>query len=101
MSVCLPGRSQKVVCAGLLSVFAARSPGFAGSTVTASAGAFAGPAAGLAQTLAADAEGPWVGFGAASVVLFSQPVAASRASASGAAGQAQCRHLIPTRPSLP
>lgn len=82
---------------GLSSVFAARSPATAGSTVTAPAGAFAGPAAGSAHTRATDADGAAVGFGRGLGVL-SQPVAASMASARGAAGHAQCRPLIPKRP---
>ncbi len=93
----MPGRSQNVVFGGLFLVFAARSPATAGSTVTAPAGAFAGPAAGSAHTRATDAVGAAVGFGRAACVL-SQPVTASRVSASGAAGNAQRRHLIPTRP---
>ena len=93
-----------MVFGGLLLVFAARSPTTAGSTVTAPAGAFAGPAAGLAHTratgvdgAAVDVDGAPVGSAGAPGVL-SQPVAASRASASGAAANAQCRLLIPTRP---
>lgn len=78
-------------------VFAARSPATAGSTVTAPAGAFVGPAAGSAQTRATVVAGAEVGFARAPDVL-SHPVAASRASASGAAANAQCRLLIPTRP---
>ncbi|MGX1267355.1 hypothetical protein [Streptomyces phaeoluteigriseus] len=95
--MCFPGRSQNVVCAGLLLVFAARSPATAGSTVTAPAGARAGPAAGSAHTWATDADGAADGFGRAPGVL-SQPLAADSASASSAVGSAQCRHLIPTRP---
>ncbi|GGS85791.1 hypothetical protein GCM10010270_67420 [Streptomyces violaceus] len=86
-----------MVFGGLLLVFAARSPATAGSTVTAPAGAFAGPAAGSAHTRATDEGGVAVGFGRASGVL-SQPVTVSRANASGAAGHAQGGHLIPTRP---
>ncbi|GAA2454270.1 hypothetical protein GCM10010388_50290 [Streptomyces mauvecolor] len=92
-----------MVFGGLFLVFAARSPTTAGSTVTAPAGAFAGPAAGLAHTRATDVEGApdaeGVPDGSAGVSdVLVQPVAASRASASGAAVPAQCRLLIPTRP---
>ncbi|GAA2404478.1 hypothetical protein GCM10010255_43470 [Streptomyces coeruleofuscus] len=91
---------------GLFLVFAARSPTTAGSTVTAPAGAFAGPGAGLAHTRATGVDdGAAVGFTRASGVLglvfvpvLSQPVTAGRASASGAAAHAQCRLLIATRP---
>ncbi|GAA4052267.1 hypothetical protein GCM10022233_23870 [Streptomyces shaanxiensis] len=92
-----------MVFGGLLLVFAARSPTTAGSTVTAPAGAFVGPAAGLAHTratdvdVAPDVEGAPVGSARASAVLV-QPVAASRASVSGAAANAQFRLWIPTRP---
>lgn len=85
-------------------VFAARSPTTAGSTVTAPAGAFAGPAAGLAHTPATDpaadvADVDGAAFGSVLVPeVLSQPVAVSRASASGAAANAQYRLLIPIRP---
>ncbi|GGU04135.1 hypothetical protein GCM10010256_75140 [Streptomyces coeruleorubidus] len=93
-----------MVFGGLFLVFAARSPTTAGSTVTAPAGAFTGPAAGLAHTRATGVDdGAAVGFARASAVLvsvpvLSQPVTAGRASASGAAAHAQYRLLIPTRP---
>ncbi|GGY69888.1 hypothetical protein GCM10010300_11370 [Streptomyces olivaceoviridis] len=101
----MPGRSQNVVPGGLFFVFSARSPTTSGSTVTAPAGAFAGPAAGLAHTRATadaapDPDGAAAGFPGASGELV-QPVAASRASASGAAGNAQRRHVIPTGPLPP
>ncbi|GAA2327641.1 hypothetical protein GCM10010246_06940 [Streptomyces cuspidosporus] len=93
-----------MVCAGLLLVFAARSPTTAGSTVTAPGGAFAGPAAGSAHTRATDlagapdvADAP-VGSAGASDALV-QPVTASRTSTSGAAGHARCPLPITTRPS--
>lgn len=87
-------------------VFAARSPTTAGSTVTAPAGAFAGPAAGLAHTPATfvdgtpdvDVDAVPAGFAEASGGVLVQPVADSRTSASGAAANAQCRLLIPTCP---
>src|SRR5262245_45383911 len=101
-SLCLPGPSQNVVFGGLLLVFAARSPATAGSTVTAPAGAFAGPAAGLAHTRAADratdVDGWAVGSSSEVPGVLTQPVATSRTSASGAAGNARFRHLITTRP---
>jgi hypothetical protein len=78
-------------------VLAARSPATAGSTVTAPAGAFAGPAAGLEHTPATGADGAAVGFGRASGEP-SQPVAAVRASASSADGNTRSRHLIATCP---
>ncbi|GGN34438.1 hypothetical protein GCM10011578_075340 [Streptomyces fuscichromogenes] len=93
-----------MVFAGLLLVFDARSPTTAGSTVTAPAGAFAGPAAGWAHTRAMDraadvaVDGAVLGFAAGVPDVLSQPVAVSRASASGAAANAQCRLLIPTCP---
>ncbi|GGY25185.1 hypothetical protein GCM10010384_35280 [Streptomyces djakartensis] len=93
----MPGRSQNVVPGGLLFVFSARSPTTSGSTVTAPAGAFTGPAAGLAHTRATDVAGAAVGFGRAPGAL-SQPVTDSRASASGAAAHARCRLVDVTRP---
>ncbi|HEY9370522.1 hypothetical protein [Streptomyces sp.] len=103
MSLCVPGRSQNVVFGGLLSVFASRSPTTAGSTVTAPAGAFSGPAAGLAHTRATDAEGAPdadgvpADFAGASGLLV-QPVATGRVSASAATGNAQRRLLNTTPP---
>ncbi|GAA2301643.1 hypothetical protein GCM10010376_17340 [Streptomyces violaceusniger] len=86
---------------GLLLVFAARSPTTAGSTVTAPFGAFAGPATGWAHTRAtdraADMDGAAVGSAAGASDVLTQPVAASRASADAATGNAQFRHLITTR----
>ncbi|GHI04229.1 hypothetical protein Scel_25500 [Streptomyces cellostaticus] len=92
-----------MVFAGLLLVFAAKSPTTAGSTVTAPAGAFAGPAAGLAHTRATDVEDAPDMDGAAvdparAPGVLSQLDTVSRASASGAAANAQCRLLFPTRP---
>ncbi|GGT16360.1 hypothetical protein GCM10014713_06570 [Streptomyces purpureus] len=92
-----------MVFGGLLLVFSARSPTTAGSTVTAPAGAFAGPAAGLAHTRATDVAGAPDVAGAADGSargpgVLVQPVAASRASASGAAADAQGRLVFPTRP---
>ncbi|GEB56006.1 hypothetical protein SGA01_16110 [Streptomyces gardneri] len=104
-----------MVRGGLLSVFAARSPTTEGSTVTAPAGAFAGPAGGSAQTRARpeggapmaegapeaegapDAEDVRDGFAGASDVLV-QPVATSRSSTRGAVGAARRRRLITTSP---
>ncbi|GHJ24158.1 hypothetical protein TPA0909_57720 [Streptomyces albus] len=98
----MPGRSQKVVPAGWLRVCAARSPTTAGSTFTAPAGAFVGPAAGFAHTRATDgatdAGGRPAGFSGAPGVP-TQPAAPSTTSAVAAAGNAR-RHLsTPTRPS--
>ncbi len=106
-SRCLPGMSQKVVCAGLLRVLAARSPTTSGSTLTAPSGARSGPGSGFAHTRAADcapdeeedAEG--LGAGPSSGVP-SQPVASSasaRASTAGTeAGRSRPRQVVPMCP---
>ncbi|GHJ91332.1 hypothetical protein SNE510_08510 [Streptomyces sp. NE5-10] len=92
----------------LAAVFATRSPTTAGSTVTAPAGAVAGPAGGASHTRAtapfaptgpAAAPGPGAGAvpaGAAGVPV--QPVAASRSSTRGAAGTVRRRRSLTTRP---
>ncbi len=89
---------------GLLRVFAARSPTTAGSTGTAPAGGFAGPAARSAHTRAAgraaDGDGAALGSAGAPGVL-TQPVAATRASTGTATGNPRCRRSIPTRPPSP
>ncbi|GHE85414.1 hypothetical protein GCM10018789_11930 [Streptomyces werraensis] len=109
----MPGFSQNVVPAGLDPVFAERSPGTEGSTVTAPDGAFAGPGFGVSHTRATDRGAPPESPGRvrasardrpsrsfAGSDALSQPAVATSASASPAA-DAQRRHRRTSSPRRP